>query len=49
MTGVTEGLVCVVLQELRTPETDQVTGSGGEVWRGYSVYTSGYHSVDRLR
>ena len=44
----TEGLVCVVLQELRTPETDQVTGSGGEVWRGYSVYTSGYHSVDRL-
>ena len=23
-------------------------GGGGEVWRGYSVYTSGYHSVDRL-
>ena len=23
-------------------------GGGGEVWRSYSVYTSGYHSVDRL-
>ena len=37
-----------ICKELRTPDTDQVGGGGGEVWRGYSVYTSGYHSVDRL-
>ena len=36
------------MQELRTPDTDHVTGCGPEVWRGSSVYTSGYHSVDRL-
>ena len=31
--------------ELATPECDPCTG---EAWRGYSVFTSGYQSVDRL-
>ena len=31
--------------ELATPECDPC---GGEAWRGYSVFTSGYQSVDRL-
>ena len=31
--------------ELSTPECDPCTG---EAWRGYSVFTSGYQSVDRL-
>merc|ERR550532_1647900 len=32
--------------ELATPECDP--GGAGEAWRGYSVFTSGYQSVDRL-
>ena len=32
--------------ELATPECDP--GAAGEAWRGYSVFTSGYQSVDRL-
>ena len=37
-------------QELQTPETDHGVSGGGDLWRGlHSVYTSGYHSVDRLR
>ena len=38
-----------LLQELRTPDTEQGSAGAADIWRGYSVYTSGYHSVDRLR
>ena len=41
-----------ICKELRTPDTDQhgsnADPSSSEFWKGYSVYTSGYHSVDRL-
>jgi len=41
-----------ICKELRTPDTDHLSSNSdpnsSEYWRGYSVYTSGYHSVDRL-
>jgi len=41
-----------ICKELRTPDTDHLSynsdPNSSEYWRGYSVYTSGYHSVDRL-
>jgi len=41
-----------ISKELRTPDADYFSPSydpgTGEYWRGYSVFTSGYQSVDRL-
>ena len=35
-----------ISSELATPDCDPCAG---EYWRGYSVFTSGYQSVDRWR